>query len=217
MSKLILFQGDSITDAGRNREDGHISSLGFGYPQLVSGYLGFENPAEYTFINKGISGNRVSDLYSRSYKEIVDLRPDYMSILIGINDVWHNLGRVKSGKVAKRCEKVYDMLIADVLDELPDVKIMILEPFVLEGPATTSTEQDPDRWENFRNGAEQVAAISKKLADKYNLTFVPLQKKLDELATKMPVTDILIDGVHPTAVGHELIKRGWLEGFEKLK
>ena len=217
MSELILFQGDSITDAGRNREDGHISSLGFGYPQLVSGYLGFENPAEYTFINKGISGNRVSDLYSRSYKEIMDLKPDYMSILIGINDVWHQLDRIECGKVANRYKKVYDMLIQEVVEELPDIKIMILEPFVLEGTATTSTEQQPDRWQNFKTGAEQVAKISKEIAEKYNLTFVPLQQKIDDLAKKMPSEDILIDGVHPTPVGHELIKRAWLEGFEKIK
>lgn len=215
--KTILFQGDSITDAGRNREDGLTSSLGFGYPQLVSGYLGFENPGEYKFFNRGISGDRVASLYARVYRDTLNLNPDYMSILIGINDVWHNLERVKSGQAMARFEKAYDLLIEEIKADSPETRIMLLEPFVLEGSATCNTEEKPDRLEIFRTGAKMASDITKKLAEKHGLVFLPLQDKFDRLSEKMPARDILIDGVHPTAVGHEVIKRAWLEGFEKIK
>ena len=87
MSKLILFQGDSITDAGRNREND--AGTGTGYPTFVKGELGLSNPGEYEFINRGISGNRIVDLYARIKADIINLKPDYMSILIGVYDVWH--------------------------------------------------------------------------------------------------------------------------------
>ena len=87
----ILFQGDSITDAGRARDnDKH---LGLGYPRLVDSNLGFDAPGENEFINRGISGNRIVDLYARIKKDIINLAPDFMSILIGINDVWHECER----------------------------------------------------------------------------------------------------------------------------
>ena len=120
--KTILFQGDSITDAGRNREDGHTGSLGFGYPQLVSGYLGFDNPGEYKFYNRGISGDRAASLYARVYRDTLNLKPDYMSILVGINDVWHNLARVRSGQALKRFETAYDLLIEEIKADSPDTK-----------------------------------------------------------------------------------------------
>ena len=87
--KTILFQGDSITDAGRARDNN--SNRGLGYPHLVSARLGMDNPTEYNFINRGISGNRIVDLYARIKADIINLKPDVMSILIGVNDVWHEI------------------------------------------------------------------------------------------------------------------------------
>jgi len=89
VSKIILFQGDSITDCGRSRED--FSEIGKGYPMLVKAQLGFENPGEFEFQNRGISGNRIVDVYARIKSDIINLKPDYMSLLIGVNDVWHEL------------------------------------------------------------------------------------------------------------------------------
>ena len=105
--KTILFQGDSITDAGRARDND--SNVGIGYPVLVKGTLGFEHPGEYTFLNRGISGNRVVDVYARIKSDIINLKPDVMSILIGVNDVWHEFSR-KNGVDAEKFEKVYSML-----------------------------------------------------------------------------------------------------------
>lgn len=215
MSKVILFQGDSITDAGRNK-NGAQTCAGQGYPNLVKAWLGTECPGKYEFVNRGISGNKVPELYARIVRDILNLKPDYMSILIGVNDIWHGLDH-DNGTGAARYEKVYDMLIQEVKEELPHIQIMIMEPFVLEGPATCAREDQPDRWTRFHDGVAELAAIARKLSDKHGLTFVPLQDMLDAACEKAPASYWLGDGVHPTPMGHELIKRAWLEAFATIR
>lgn len=205
--KTILFQGDSITDAGRSREDD--SNTGIGYPTLVKSELGFEYPNQFTWYNRGISGNRVVDLYARIKADIINLRPDIMSILIGVNDVWHELGS-QNGVDTEKYFKVYSMLIEEIKEALPDVKIMILEPFVLKASATE------ENWEQFQTEVKKRAHKAKEIAEKYNLPFVSLQDKFDEALQAAPASYWLMDGVHPTAAGHELIKREWVCAFRKL-
>ncbi|MBO5837527.1 MAG: SGNH/GDSL hydrolase family protein [Oscillospiraceae bacterium] len=212
--KTILFQGDSITDVGRNRERNDM--LGWGYPRLVEAQLGFDHPGVYNFQNRGIGGNRILDLYARIVKDILNIAPDYLSILIGVNDIWHGLDDA-NGTGIQRFEKVYDMLLTELQEELPDTKIMIMEPFVLRGPATDNREDQPDRWELFSSGVYQVAAIVKGLAEKHGVKFIPLQKKFNEAEKLAPATYWLFDGVHPSAKGHELIKRQWLKAFNEIK
>ena len=203
----ILFQGDSITDAGRVRED--ETNVGRGYPILVKAKLGLENPGKYEFINKGISGNRVVDLYARIKSDIINLKPDVMSILIGVNDVWHEISR-ENGVDADKFYKIYDMLIEEVKTALPDIKIMIMEPFVLNASATQGN------WEEFNAEVKKRAQMAKKIAEKYNLPFIELQKGFDELTKKEEPSYWLKDGVHPTEMGHEYIKNQWLEAFKIL-
>ena len=203
----ILFQGDSITDAGRVRED--ETNIGRGYPILVKAKLGLENPGKYEFINKGISGNRVVDLYARIKSDIINLKPDVMSILIGVNDVWHEISR-ENGVDADKFYKIYDMLIEEVKTALPDIKIMIMEPFVLNASATQ------ENWEEFNTEVKKRAQMAKKIAEKYNLPFIELQKGFDELTKKEEPSYWLKDGVHPTEMGHEYIKNQWLEAFKIL-
>lgn len=214
MEKRILFQGDSITDCGRVRDN--IASLGAGYAFMVKGELGCQHPGVFNFVNKGISGNRIVDVYARIKQDIINLKPDYMSLLIGVNDVWHELGGRCNGVSAEKFEKIYDMLIGEVLEALPDLKIMILEPFVLEASATAATEEEPDRWDNFRSEVPLRAAAAKRIAQKYGLPFVALQEKFDEAAKKAPANYWLADGVHPTPVGHFIIKEEWLKAFRNL-
>lgn len=212
-NKVILFQGDSITDCGRDKEKNLHN--GRGYAHLVQAELGFAEPFAFTFYNRGISGNRVVDLYARIKKDMINLKPDHMSILIGINDVWHEyLG--KNGVDAEKFEKVYGMLIEELKTALPKLRLMLLEPFVLPGSATENTEEHPDRWEYFKSECDLRRAAVKRLAEKYGLVFVPLQEFFDEANKNAPKGYWLADGVHPTPAGHELIKRQWIKGFEKL-
>lgn len=205
--KTILFQGDSITDAGRNRD--LPFDMGKGYPNLVSAHIGFENPGEYEFINRGISGNRIVDLYARMKIDLINLKPDIMSILIGVNDVWHEVAR-QNGVAPKKYKKIYSMLIEEVKEALPDIKIMILEPFVLEGSATA---ENMDKFAEVK----EMAKAAKEIAEEHNLVFVPLQDKFDAATKLAPPEYWLGDGVHPTPKGHELIKREWLKAFELMK
>ena len=214
MSKVILFQGDSITDCGRNREDN--TSTGVGYAHMVKGQLGYEHPGKYEFINKGISGNRIVDVYARVKSDIINLKPDYMSLLIGVNDVWHELGEQHNGVATEKFEKIYEMLITEILEALPDIKIMILEPFVLEASATTATEAEPERWNYFRTEVPLRAAAAKRIAEKYGLTFVTLQDKFDDACKWAQASYWLRDGVHPTPMGHWIIKNEWMKAFQEM-
>lgn len=200
----FLFQGDSITDAGRNRDD--VTNFGLGYPNLVAAELMNKYPGKYEFINKGISGNRIVDLYARIKHEIINLQPDMMSILIGVNDVWHELND-KNGVAAPKFEKIYSMLIEEVKEALPDIKIFILEPFVLKGCGTERY------FDEFLADVKLHSQAAKNVAEKYGLTFVPLQEKFDEAAKLMPDTYWLADGVHPTPAGHALIKEALIKAI----
>jgi len=212
MSKRILFQGDSITDALRSRESDLYP--GNGYPTLIKARLGYDCPGEYEFLNRGISGNRIVDLYARIKIDLINLKPDVLSILIGVNDVWHEMSR-ENGVSAEKFELIYDMLLAEVKDALPDVRILILEPFVLHGTATEAIEEKPQRWDYFRDETPLRAAAAKRVAEKHGADFIPLQARFDEACKLAPAEYWLWDGVHPTQMGHELIVRAWMEAFNK--
>ncbi len=194
--KTFIILGDSITDCGRNRDN--ISSLGIGYPLVVAATIGTQCPQKFKFINEGISGNRIVDVYARIKRDIINQKPDYLSILIGINDVWHELGD-KNGVAAPKFEKIYSMLIEEIKEELPEIKIFILEPFVTAG---TATDENIDY---FRTETKLRAEAAKRIAEKFDLTFIPLQNKFDEAIEKAPASYWTADGVHPTAEGHGII------------
>ena len=214
MAKRILFQGDSITDWGRNREQ--FFDTGSGYANLVRATLGADDPAEYEFINRGIGGNRVVDLYARIKADFINLKPDYASIFIGVNDVWAEIDW-NNGVDTKKFERIYGMLIDEVLAACPGIKLMIIAPFVLEGIHTRNTAQMPDRLERFQTGVAEKAEACKRIAQKYGLPLIELQPAFDEACTKAPADYWTGDGVHPTPCGHEIIKRLWIETFEKMK
>lgn len=215
MSKVILFQGDSITDCVRVRENENYR--GSGYATMVSGALGAKAPYQYTFYNRGISGNRVVDLYARIRKDMINLKPDYISVLVGVNDVWHEVS-YQNGVDAEKFELVYNLLVEELKRDLPGVKIMLLEPFVLPGSATCNTEENPTRWEYFRKETALRGEATRRVAQKQNVLFVPLQELFDKANVDAPNDQYwLVDGVHPSAAGHELIKTAWLEAFEQLK
>ncbi len=205
----ILFYGDSITDMGRNRESaiGAVYGYGAGYVFLSVAGLERENPGKNVCINRGIGGNRIVDLYARVKCDVWNHNPDVLSILIGINDIWHDLYDSPNGVDIERFERIYRMLLADTKERLPDVKLMLLEPFVLEGTATK------DKWETFNTKTREYAKVVKKLAEEFCAVFVPLQDKLDEAAAKYGAENFLYDGVHPAIGGAALISDEWLKAF----
>ena len=204
----IIFYGDSITDMNRLRDD--VSAvpfkLGNSYALVTGAYLVGKNPTGYDVLNKGISGNRIVDLYARIKKDVWNEQPDVLSILVGVNDVWHEIQN-GNGIDIVRFEKIYRMLIEDTLERLPNLKIMLLEPFVLEGSATK------EKYEEFL-AVKDYAKVVKKLANEYGLVFVELQSRFDEYCEKYGSQILLYDGVHPNLVGTKIISDAWIEAFE---
>ncbi len=213
MSKLILFQGDSITDCGRSREND--AEIGGGYPRLVKASLGYDHPGKYEFINRGVSGNRIVDLYARIKLDIINLKPDYLSIYIGVNDVWHELGR-KNGVETPKFEKIYSMMLDEIKEACPNTKIFLIAPFVHKGSGTYNAE-DTNYYEAFVKDVNEKIDAVKRIGKKYALPVIELQPAFDKALEKAPESYWTKDGVHPTPMGHELIKRLWLETFEKIK
>ena len=205
----ILFFGDSITDMGRRKdvENGSVYSYGSGYTFVVKSELSRENPVGYEIINRGISGHRIVDLYARIKSDVWNQKPDLLSILIGVNDVWHEIN-FHNGVDLERFEKVYSMLIEDTLKNLPDLKIVLLEPFVLKGVATE------ENYEMFLQ-VKEYAKVVRRLAEKYGLYFIPLQEKFDKAAEEYGVEPFLFDGVHPNVAGATLIADEWMKFFNK--
>ena len=206
--KTILFQGDSITDCGRNRQAGinMPEHMGCGYPDLVSAQLFYDHAGEaYRCINKGISGNRVVDLYARWKVDALNFAPDIISILIGVNDVWHEVNQ--NGVESDRFEQIYRMLLEWTEKVLPDVKFIIMEPFALLSDVVDDA---------FLAEVKIRAAIAEKLAREFGAVFLPLQEKLDAAAAKTGNSYWLWDGVHPTPAAYRLIADAWLEAAEPL-
>src|ERR1051325_5779567 len=189
---VMLFQGDSITDAGRNRDSADPNSagaLGNGYPLLVTAEVLAARPAgQLRFYNRGISGNQGPDL-----------KPDVLSILIGVNDFWHTLTHGYTGTV-QDYEQQYTALLDQTRQALPSVKLIVFEPFVLKTGAVD------DRWfpefDRRRAAAARVAAHARA-------TFVPLQAIFDKKVRSAPPAYWAGDGVHPTPAGHAVIAAEW--------
>ena len=201
----ILFTGDSVTDCGRDRSN--CCHLGSGYPFLIASRLGADlAEMELQFFNTGIGGNRISDLKARWVEDCIALKPDIVSILIGVNDTWHEFGSA-NGVEIPRYERFYRELIEWTQRELPSVKLVLLEPFVLCFGAVS------DPW--LPEIAER-ARIVRTLAEEYSALFVPLQDLFSEAAKKAPPSHWLVDGVHPTAAGHQLIADAWLRAVSPL-
>ena len=197
--KTFLFQGDSITDAGRDDENQGLAGLGCGYAFLLASEIENNHKDKIDFINRGKSGDRITDVYARIKEDIINLKPDYMSILIGVNDVSHEL-TMNCGVSPKKFRMIYGMLIDEIRELLPDIKIVILEPFVLKGTATEKL------WKDFDREVRILAEISKQVAEEYETDFIPLQKKFDELSSDGKTEYWSADGIHPTLVGHEVLK-----------
>ena len=206
----ILFQGDSITDAGRNTLCGCSNSIGQGYAAMLAGELGVDTPGKYRFENRGISGNRIVDLYARMKADIWNLSPDVISILIGVNDVLHEV-QYQNGVSAERFQRIYEMLIEDTKEVLPNVNFILIEPFVVLGSLSEY------QWPKVRDGVKERGTIVYNISQKYKTEFVSLQDKFEKLCIEYPSDYWTSDGVHPTVAGHGVIKREWLRSFQPIK
>ncbi len=200
----LLFQGDSITDAGRDRAiaaPNTASALGFGYPELLAGLLRDRYPArDLQVFNRGVSGNTVDDLRVRWDADTITMRPHVLSILIGVNDIWHTLMGNYHG-TPEKYEAGYNELLGRTHTALPSVSVVVMEPFVLRVGAVD------DKWfpafDTYRAAARRVAKANHAI-------FVPLHDMFQGLAAKSTPAYWAADGVHPTLAGHAAIAERWM-------
>ena len=197
---VIVFQGDSITDSGRKKDVSAANdnkALGTGYAAMLAGLLIADHPELGLQIhNRGISGNKVPDLAARWKADAIDLKPSLLSILVGINDLWHTIafGSKYKGTI-QDYEDGYRALIERSIKEIPGVRVVICEPFTLR------------KWPEF----DPYRAVAKKLAEEMKLTFVPFQSVFEQAAKAAPPEFWLWDGIHATAAGNALMARAWRE------
>jgi len=203
---VILFQGDSITDAGRDKvkeEANSPGSFGMGYAYLAAANLLNTMAAEQPVIyNRGISGNKVFQLAERWQKDCLDLKPKVLSILVGVNDFWHTLDYNYDGTVQKY-ESDYLKLLTDTKKMYPEVQLVICEPFAVLG-CKAVTEKWYPAFDEYRVSA-------KKMADEFEATFIPFQAIFDEAQKYAPGKYWTGDGVHPSMAGCSLMAEAWLK------
>lgn len=202
MKQTILFQGDSITDCKRREtEDG----LGLdGYVKQISNEDVFSK-----ITNRGISGNGILDMFSRWQVDTLDVAPDVLSILIGVNDVLHEL-RDKNGVDEILFYDIYDTILKNTRRLLPDTEIILMSPFIFNNGNPNLLGFDI-----FSEKVEKLIHVVYELAKKYDLKYVPLQEIFNEKAKTYKEDELLLDGIHPTVLGHSIIKDAFLDVYKK--
>ena len=199
----ILFQGDSITDAGRDRGNPH--DLGPGYPKFAARFIREQNPGkEFEFLNLGISGDQTKDLVARWKTDCIDFQPDLVSIHIGVNDTWHHAPK-RDWLLDAEYEVNYRSILTDIKTKT-HAKIMILEQFLLPVP---------DK-EFFRIDLDVKIGITRKLAREFADIFVPVDGLFAAACVKEDMLHWSADGVHPNENGSAFMGKLYAEAFSKL-
>ncbi len=207
MSKVILFQGDSITDGNRLKtNDWDLNhQMGHGYAYIVNSTLGSKYPDKnLKFVNKGISGNRAGDLFARWIEDTIKIKPDILSILVGINDC-EQLRYYGNGSDAVRFERIYRLLLDEARENNPDIKLVLLEPFALP---VGEREEKAEEMFSLLKGYQEA---TKRVAEDYGAIFIPLQSIFNELSEKYSPDYWSWDGIHPTVCGHGIIADEWMK------
>ncbi|MEJ7559804.1 MAG: SGNH/GDSL hydrolase family protein [Pedobacter sp.] len=207
----ILFQGDSITDGNRSRDNDWNHVMGHGYQYIVSSKLWYEHPdRKFHFFNRGISGNKVTDLAARWQTDALEIKPDVLSILVGVNDANEAVkGNLKF--TAQSYKEGYRELIDRSKSENPNLKLVIGESFLLPVGAVKAN------WERWTDEVAQRQVIAKDIAREFNATFVPYQTAFNESLKRAPAEYWIWDGIHPMPAGHELMAREWLKAVTKAR
>lgn len=210
VGKTFLFQGDSITDGGRSFDKDWNHVYGQGYAYLITARINFDYPGrDYQFFNRGISGNTVNDLAARWQKDTLDIKPDVLSILIGINDV-HKVIMQGDKSTDEDFGKAYNQLLIQTTAALPNVKLILLEPFILP---VGMVNKNAELW---AAEVQKRQIVVRTLALKFNAIYVPLQDVFNKALQKAKADHWIWDGVHPMPAGHELIAREWMKAVKKL-
>lgn len=200
----ILFQGDSVTDCRRDRKE--PAGLGSGYPLIVASMFPALFPNHgVEFINRGIGGNRAKDLINRWQTDCIDLKPDLLSIMIGINDTWRRYD-AQDPTSTKQFAENYRQILKMTRENL-DCEIILIEPYVLHVPADRLT---------WREDLDPKREVIRQLATEFKTRFIPMDELFAKAATQQSPAFWCPDGVHPSPAGHGLIAKAWLNEVQAL-
>lgn len=195
----ILFQGDSITDVGRDRSD--FKDLGNGYVKIISEMMKSRQVGDkIECLNRGISGNRVLDLQERWQEDCIDLKPDILSILIGVNDVWRRYDSDDPTSL-----EAFEAGYRDILRRfraLSHGKLVILEPFLLHVS---------DERASWREDLDPKRVVVATLAQEFDALYIPLDTYFSKASENKAPSYWAADGVHPTKAGHKMMAEIWIE------
>jgi lysophospholipase L1-like esterase len=210
--KTILFQGDSISDAGRDRSITEPNQgLGEGYIAVLSEKFK-EAGIPVNIYNRGVSGNRIGDMYARWIEDTLNIDHDILNILNGVNDVGFMM-RLNRGASRSTFEFMYDRCVYEALERRPETALIFCQPFLLKRD-TVWEPYGNDIFVNFDRWAEEIAArgeIVEGLAKKYGAIYVPMWDALKEAEKTTPVEELIQDCVHPAPVGCRVLADIWMK------
>jgi lysophospholipase L1-like esterase len=206
-SLVILFQGDSITDGNRgcSKDPNHI--MGHGYAFSIASRVGADfAEANHVFYNRGISGNKVTDLQKRWQTDTLDIKPDLLSVLVGINDTAMLVSKqaVEDADI-DLFETTYRDILTQSKQQNPDTVFVLCLPFVY------AVANVKGNWNKYSSIAARLTERVKKLAVEFNAVVVDFQAVFDKAVKKAPIEYWIWDGIHPTVAGHELMAREWIK------
>ena len=205
----FLFQGDSITDGNRTRNNDWNHVMGHGYQYIIASKLWYDFPAKgFHFFNRGISGNKVMDLAARWQTDTIDLKPNLLSILVGINDVDALLQGDKNFTAAQY-EQEYRLLLKQTKQQLPGTQLVLCEPFILP------VGRIKERWDEYKGEIEKRSKIVQQLSIEFNAIFVEFQTAFNNALSKASADYWIWDGIHPMPAGHELMAKEWIKQVSK--
>lgn len=221
----ILFQGDSITDMNCRQLLGlppfppvadppmpgygaiiRENTLGVGYPSIVAGELSLRSPGKYEFVNRAMSGAKIVDAYANIKTDVINIAPDVISMLFGVNGVAQEI-TMQNGIDAEKFEKIYRMYIDEIQEALPHIRMILIEPYVLNGYLTR------DHFDEFQCEVSRRAAAVKRISEDRKIPMISLQAEMSSFADEYGSQLVTMDGIHPTSAGSLLIARRWIDEF----
>jgi lysophospholipase L1-like esterase len=206
-SKLVMI-GDSITDAGRdyNAGEGWQDSFGYGYVNLVNGLMMSTYPEKkIRIVNKGVNGNTIRELKARWKEDVLALNPDWLSIMIGTNDVWRHYDTpliTESKESEEEFRQTYDEIVALVKPQLKG--LVIMSPYMIE----------PNKEDTMRSHIDFFIQIAKEIAEKHGAIFVDTQKSFDEFCKVHYSAALSLDRIHPNTAGHMILAKAFLNAIK---
>lgn len=202
---VFLFQGDSITDGNRGRSTDPNHIMGHGYAFSIASRIGADFPnRDFIFYNRGISGNKLTDLQKRWTADTLDIKPDVLSILIGINDTAATIDKPNEATTPAQFETIFRSLLEESRRMNPDILLVLGIPFVYP------VGKRKENWEQWRDDTAARQVVIRKLAVEFNAVLIDYPAVLDKAISRKNAEYWVWDGIHPTVFAHELMAREWI-------